>query len=79
MDGKNRGLAILFNIRGHTIFFLLVISPENCEVASFLIARWQQPLNNANNFRHSNGVLVMVILFSCATLRNLRLNDVFCE
>jgi len=53
-----------------------LISPE---VASFVNTELKAPLNNADNFRDSNGVLVMIALFFRATLWNLRFTNFFYE
>jgi len=59
---KNRVLGIfylmyVFNSLGLCAF--LVFSPANDKVASPLIQGLKLPLNNADNFGHSNGVLIL--------------------
>jgi len=62
-----------------SLCFFLVISPENYEVASFLITGLKLLFNDADNFRHSNDVPVMITLIFRATLWNLRFKNLFCE
>jgi len=50
------------------VWFFSLISPENYKVASFVNTEVKVPLNNADNFRDSNGVLVMIALFFRAIL-----------
>jgi len=61
------------------LWFFSLISPENYKVASFMNIELKVPLNNADNFRDSNGVLVMIALFFRATLWNLRFINFFYE
>jgi len=61
------------------LWFFSVISPENYKVASFVNTELKVPLNNADNFRDSNVVLVMIALFFRATLWNLRFINYLCE
>jgi len=61
------------------LWFFSLISPENYKVASFVNTELKVPLNNADNFRDSNGVLVMIALFFRATLWNLRFINLFYE
>jgi len=44
------------------LLFLLVVSHENYKVVSTLITELKLPLNNADNFCHSNGALVVITL-----------------
>jgi len=61
------------------LWFFSLISPENYKVASFVNTELKVPLNNADNFRDSNGVLVMIALFFRPTLWNLRFINLFYE
>jgi len=61
------------------LWFFSLISPENYKVASFVNTELKVPLNNAENFRDSNGVLVMIALFFRATLGNLRFINLLYE
>jgi len=54
------------------LWFFSLISSENYEVASFVNTELKVPLNNAENFRDSDGVLVLIPLLVRATLWNLR-------
>jgi len=77
---KNWALYILFHICVPTsLCFFWVISPENYEVASFLITGSKLPLNDADYFRRSNGVLVLITLFSRATSGNIKFHKLFCQ
>jgi len=59
--------------------FFSLISPENYKVVSFVNTELKVPLNSADNFRNSNGVLVMIALFFRAILWNLRFINLFYE
>ena len=73
INRKNRALHILFDVSVPTsLRVFLVISPGNYKVASFWIRGLKLQLNNADNFGHSNGVLVTITLFFRASVWNLR-------